>query len=109
MWRQRFAYASDSPFRGKRQQSLRLPDSRNIYRVAAPRSMQYCPAHAKPKEAVMQSLISDLVARFERGQLSRRDFVGTLAALAATGPAAAAPAPQAELDFRTAIIDHLSI
>jgi catechol 2,3-dioxygenase-like lactoylglutathione lyase family enzyme len=35
--------------------------------------------------------------------------VGTLAALAASGPAAAAPAPQAELDFRNAIIDHMSI
>jgi catechol 2,3-dioxygenase-like lactoylglutathione lyase family enzyme len=57
----------------------------------------------------MQSLISDLVARFEKGQLSRRDFVATLAALAATGPAAAAPAPQPELDFKTAIIDHMSI
>src|SRR5215469_15728282 len=61
----------------------------------------------EPEEAAMQSLISDLVARFERGQLSRRDFVGTLAALAATGPsaaAAAAPAAQPELDFKTAII-----
>ena len=57
----------------------------------------------------MQSIISDLVARFEKGLLSRRDFVGTLAALAASGTAAAAPAPQAELDFRTAIIDHMSI
>jgi catechol 2,3-dioxygenase-like lactoylglutathione lyase family enzyme len=54
----------------------------------------------------MESLISDLVARFEKGQLSRRDFVGTLTALAVSGTAAAAPA---ELDFRTAIIDHMSI
>jgi catechol 2,3-dioxygenase-like lactoylglutathione lyase family enzyme len=35
--------------------------------------------------------------------------VGTLAALAASGAATAAPAAQAELDFRTAIIDHVSI
>ena len=54
----------------------------------------------------MQALISDLVTRFEKGQLSRRQFVGSLAALAASGTAAAAPA---ELDFRTATIDHMSI
>ena len=53
----------------------------------------------------MESIISDLVARFEKGQLSRRHFVGTLAALAASGTATA----QAELDFKTAIIDHVSI
>ena len=57
----------------------------------------------------MESIIFDLVARFEQGQLSRRHFVGTLAALAASGTAAAAPAAQAELDFKTAIIDHVSI
>ena len=57
----------------------------------------------------MESIISELVVRFERGQLSRRDFVGTLAALAASGTAAAAPASQAEIDFSTAIIDHMSI
>ena len=57
----------------------------------------------------MESLICDIVARFEKGQLSRRQFVGTLAALAASGRAAAAPAQQAELDFRTATIDHMSI
>lgn len=57
----------------------------------------------------MESIISGLVARFEEGQLSRRHFVATLAALAASGTAAAAPASQAELDFKTAIIDHVSI
>ena len=58
----------------------------------------------------MESIISELVARFERGQLSRRNFVGTLAALAASGTAAgAARAAQAEIDFNTAIIDHMSI
>src|SRR5215472_18838861 len=57
----------------------------------------------------MESIISDLVARFEKGQLSRRHFVGTLAALAASGTSAAASAAQAELDFKTAIIDHMSI
>ncbi len=57
----------------------------------------------------MESVISDLVARFENGQISRRHFVGTLAALAASATATAAPAAQAELDFKTAIIDHVSI
>jgi catechol 2,3-dioxygenase-like lactoylglutathione lyase family enzyme len=57
----------------------------------------------------MESIVSDLVARFEKGQLSRRQFVGTLAALAASGTATAALAAQAELDFKTAIIDHMSI
>jgi catechol 2,3-dioxygenase-like lactoylglutathione lyase family enzyme len=57
----------------------------------------------------MESIISDLVARFEKGQLSRRAFVGMLAALTASGKAAAAPAAQADLDFRSAIIDHMSI
>ena len=57
----------------------------------------------------MEAIISDLVARFEKGQLSRRHFVGTLAALAASGAATAAPAAQEELDFKTAIIDHVSI
>jgi len=57
----------------------------------------------------MEAIISDLVARFEKGQLSRRHFVGTLAALATSGAATAVPAAQAELDFKTAIIDHVSI
>jgi len=58
----------------------------------------------------MESLISDLVARFERGSLSRRDFVSSLAMLAASGTAAAAaPAPQPDINFNTAIIDHMSI
>jgi catechol 2,3-dioxygenase-like lactoylglutathione lyase family enzyme len=35
--------------------------------------------------------------------------VGTLAALAASGTAAAAPAAQGEINFSTAIIDHMSI
>ena len=57
----------------------------------------------------MEPIISDLVARFEKGTLSRRDLVHGLAMLAASGTAAAAaPAPPA-LDFKTAIIDHISI
>jgi catechol 2,3-dioxygenase-like lactoylglutathione lyase family enzyme len=54
----------------------------------------------------MESIISSLVSRFEKGSLSRRDLVRGLAALAASGTAAAA---QQELDFKKADIDHISI
>lgn len=59
----------------------------------------------------MDVLISDLVGRYERGKLSRRDLVAGLAALAAVGtggaPAAAqgaAPAPITPTN-----IDHVSM
>jgi glyoxylase I family protein len=58
------------------------------------------------KEAVMQSIISNLVARFEKGSLSRRELVQGLAMLAASGTAAAA---QEGIDFKDADIDHVSI
>jgi catechol 2,3-dioxygenase-like lactoylglutathione lyase family enzyme len=54
----------------------------------------------------MESIISDLVARFEKGALSRRQLVQGLAMLAASGTAAAA---QEAIDFKTADIDHVSI
>ena len=54
----------------------------------------------------MESLISDLVSRFETGSLNRRDLVQGLALLAASGTSAAA---QEELDFKRANIDHVSI
>jgi catechol 2,3-dioxygenase-like lactoylglutathione lyase family enzyme len=54
----------------------------------------------------MESIISDLVARFEKGSLSRRQLVQGLAMLAAGGTAAAA---QEAIDFKTADIDHVSI
>ena len=54
----------------------------------------------------MESIISDLVTRFERGSLSRRELVRGLAMLAASGTAAAA---QEDLDFKSANIDHVSI
>jgi catechol 2,3-dioxygenase-like lactoylglutathione lyase family enzyme len=54
----------------------------------------------------MEAIISGLVSRFEQGALSRRELVQGLAMLAASGTAAAA---QDEIDFRTAIIDHVSI
>jgi catechol 2,3-dioxygenase-like lactoylglutathione lyase family enzyme len=54
----------------------------------------------------MESIISDLLARFEKGSLSRRQLVQGLAMLTASGTAAAA---QEEIDFKTADIDHVSI
>src|SRR5215472_935334 len=58
------------------------------------------------KEVAMESIISDLVSRFEKGSLSRRELVRGLAMLAASGTAAAA---QEDLDFKSANIDHVSI
>jgi glyoxylase I family protein len=54
----------------------------------------------------MESIISDLLARFEKGSLNRRDLVRGLALLAASGTAATA---QEDIDFKTANIDHVSI
>jgi len=57
----------------------------------------------------MESIISDLVTRFEKGSLSRRDLVQGLALLAAGGAGSAKAAAQAELDFKAATIDHVSV
>jgi len=54
----------------------------------------------------MESIISDLVSRFEKGSLSRRELVQGLAMLAASSSTAAA---QEKIDFKTADIDHISI
>src|SRR5215471_5404146 len=54
----------------------------------------------------MHSIISDLVTRFEKGSLSRRELVRGLAMLAASTTAATA---QENLDFKSANIDHVSI
>jgi glyoxylase I family protein len=54
----------------------------------------------------MESIISDLVSRFEKGALSRRGLIQGLAALAASGTGAAA---QQTIDFKSADIDHVSI
>jgi len=54
----------------------------------------------------MESIISDLVAHFEKGALSRRELVSGLAMLAASGTAAAAAD---DVDFKAATIDHVSI
>ncbi len=55
----------------------------------------------------MESIISDLLSQFEKGAMSRRELVGGLAMLAASGTAAGAA--QQELDFKNANIDHVSI
>jgi catechol 2,3-dioxygenase-like lactoylglutathione lyase family enzyme len=55
----------------------------------------------------MESTISSLISQFENGSLSRRDLVRGLMLLAASGTAA--KAAEAELDFKTADIDHISI
>jgi glyoxylase I family protein len=60
----------------------------------------------EPRRLTMESIISSLVARFERGSLNRRDLVQSLAILAAGGTAAAA---QEDLNFKAATIDHVSI
>jgi catechol 2,3-dioxygenase-like lactoylglutathione lyase family enzyme len=54
----------------------------------------------------MESIISNLVTRFEKGSLSRRELVQGLAMLAASGTAAGA---QDDLNFKTATIDHISV
>jgi catechol 2,3-dioxygenase-like lactoylglutathione lyase family enzyme len=58
------------------------------------------------KDVDMESIISNLLTRFEKGSLSRRELVRGLAMLAASGTAAAA---QEEIDFKGADIDHVSI
>jgi glyoxylase I family protein len=54
----------------------------------------------------MESIISDLVTRFEKGSLSRRELVQGLTILAASGTAATA---QEAVDFKEADISHVSI
>jgi catechol 2,3-dioxygenase-like lactoylglutathione lyase family enzyme len=54
----------------------------------------------------MEAIISNLVSRFEKGSLSRRELVRGLAMLAAGGTAASA---QEGLNFGAATIDHVSI
>jgi catechol-2,3-dioxygenase len=61
---------------------------------------------SKQAGVVMESLISDLVSRFENGSLNRRALVQGLSVLAASGTVAAA---QEEIDFKRANIDHVSI
>ncbi|HEY7302233.1 MAG TPA: VOC family protein [Xanthobacteraceae bacterium] len=55
----------------------------------------------------MESIISNLLAGFEKGSLSRRELVSGLAMLA--GSATAAGAQNDIADFKSADIDHVSI
>jgi glyoxylase I family protein len=55
----------------------------------------------------MESIISNLLTRFETGSLSRRELVRGLAMLAAGGATAAVA--QEGVDFKGANIDHVSI
>ena len=54
----------------------------------------------------MESIISNLLTRFEKGSLSRRELVSGLAMLAGSGTVAAA---QDDINFKSADIDHVSI
>jgi glyoxylase I family protein len=54
----------------------------------------------------MESIISNLVTRFEKGSLSRRELVRGLAMLAGSATAATA---QEDINFKGAGIDHVSI
>ena len=56
----------------------------------------------------METLISDLLKRFERGSLTRRELIQGLAMLAGTGGVASAAAPQ-QSALKAAKIDHVSI
>ena len=51
----------------------------------------------------MEKLISGLLGQYEKGALSRRELVGVLAALGATGWSAAA----AQAGFQAASINHV--
>jgi catechol 2,3-dioxygenase-like lactoylglutathione lyase family enzyme len=55
----------------------------------------------------MQTVIADLVARFDAGTLSRRQLLQGLTALAAAG--AAAPAAAQDAPFKSSRIDHISV
>lgn len=57
----------------------------------------------------MEAVISNLLARFERGALSRRELVHGLATLAAAGAAGTAVAQAPASALKAAKIDHVSI
>ena len=56
----------------------------------------------------MKPIISDLVERYDRGRLSRRELIQGLTLLAAAGSAAAADAP-ADNGLVASGIDHVSV
>ena len=56
----------------------------------------------------METVISNLIAQFEKGKLSRRELVGSLMALSAAARTAAAQ-PLQETPFKASRIDHISV
>jgi catechol 2,3-dioxygenase-like lactoylglutathione lyase family enzyme len=56
----------------------------------------------------METIISNLVRKFEEGRVSRRDLIQSLALLTAAGSAAQAATPQ-ETPFKPSRIDHISV
>jgi catechol 2,3-dioxygenase-like lactoylglutathione lyase family enzyme len=56
----------------------------------------------------METIISDLVKRFEQGVVSRRDLIRTLTALTVAGGTAQAAGLQ-ETPFKSSRIDHISV
>jgi len=63
------------------------------------------------KEVAMESIISNILTRFEKGALTRRELAQGLAMLAAGATACGATAAVAQeaVDFKSADIDHVSI
>ena len=57
----------------------------------------------------MEAVISDLVTRFEKGGLTRRELVRGLAMLVGAGTVGEAAAAQAPVDFKGSIVDHVSL
>ena len=55
----------------------------------------------------MEAIVSDLVKRFERGKVSRRELIASLTMLVAGGAASGAEAQAAP--FRSTRVDHISI
>jgi catechol 2,3-dioxygenase-like lactoylglutathione lyase family enzyme len=73
--------------------------------------MVLLPVHpSRERKVAMEAIISNLVAQYEKGSLSRRELVRGMALLAAgRASGTAAAAAQNEIDFKTANIDHVSI
>jgi hypothetical protein len=57
----------------------------------------------------MESVILDMVSRFEKGGLTRRELVQGLAMLVGVGVGTVAASVQEPVDFKGSIIDHVSI
>ena len=57
----------------------------------------------------MSAAIEQLVRRYERGRMTRRELVLALTALAAARPAAAAPAAQGAAPLRVQTMNHVTV